>query len=590
MKVVTNHKKIKRRSKKKEWCLYVKSLACLIGKAKGVELISIRDIKTNPKKFWKYINQRTKTSSGIADLEDIATGRLTSNEKEKAEILATFFTSVFTQERTQEMPKIQKGKFKEEISHCIINREDVQKKLKSLNPNKSLGPDRLHPRILKELHSVLDKPLAILYQNTLKQGKIPDEWKHAIVTAIFKKGDKRKPNNYRPVSLTCIICKIIESIVRDKIMDHMKNNNLFSNKQFGFLDGRSTVLQLLTVLDKWTKIIDEGGKIDCVYFDFKKAFDKVPHQRLIYKAEQYGIKGEIINWIKSFLNSRTQQVVINGESSECKDVTSGIPQGSVLGPLLFVIFINDLPDQVKSDMYLFADDTKVFRRISTKEDKEILQEDINEMLKWADKWQLEFHPDKCVKMSINNKECENRTYKMNDITLKNVKQEKDIGVIVDDQLKFEDHMYEKIKKANNMMGLIRRSFMHLDKEMFLNLYKALVRPHLEYANVIWHPTKMKDITAIENVQRRATKYLPSLKDLSYEERLQKLKLPTLRYRRLRGDLIETYKLMTGKYDYELVDFMPKQHDSSSSLPTRGHHLKLYRQRAEKNLRNNFLSL
>ena len=255
---------------------------------------------------------------------------------------------------------------------------------------------------------------------------------------------------------------------------------------------------------KWTKIIDEGGTIDCVYFDFKKAFDKVCHQRLIYKAEQYGINGDIVNWIKSFLSSRTQQVVINGESSEYKDVTSGIPQGSVLGPLLFVIFINDLLDQVKSDMYLFADDTKVFRRISTKEDEEILQKDINEMLKLADKWQLEFHHDKCVKMSINNKKCENRNYKMNDITLRNVKQEKDIGVIVDNQLKFEDYMYEKIKRTNNMMGLIRRSFIHLDEEMFLNLYKVLVKPHMEYANVIWNPTKIKDIAAIENVQTKAS--------------------------------------------------------------------------------------
>ena len=449
--------------------------------------------KSNPKKFWQYINRRTKTSTGIADLENITTNRLTSNDKEKAEVLATFFSSVFTQERTQEMPTIQKEKLKGEISYCNINREDVQKKLKNLNPNKSPGPDKLHSRILKELYSVLDKPLAILFQNTLKKGKLPDEWKHAIVTAIFKKGDKRKPNNYRPVSLTCIICKIIESIIRDKLMEYMESNNLFSNKQFGFLNGRSTVLQLLTVLDKWTKIIDEGGTIDCVYFDFKKAFDKVPHQRLIHKAEQYGIKGDIINWIKSFLDSRTQQVVINGELSEPKNVTSGIPQGSVLGPLLFVIFINDLPDQVKSDMFLFADDTKIFRRISTKQDEVILQEDINEMVKWADQWQLEFHPDKCVKMSINNKELENRTYNMDDVILRNVKQEKDIGVIVDDQLKFEDHMYEKIKKANNMMGLIRRSFIHLDEEMFLKLYKALVRPHLEYANVIWHPT----VTLIE---------------------------------------------------------------------------------------------
>ena len=177
---------------------------------------------------------------------------------------------------------------------------------------------------------------------------------------------------------------------------------------------------------------------------------------------------------------------------------------------------------------------------------------------------------------------------MDDVILRNVKQEKDIGVIVDDQLKFKDHMYEKIKKANNMMGLIRRSFIHLGEEMFLKLYKALVRPHLEYANVIWHPTKIKDITAIENVQRRATKYLPSLKNLSYEERLQKLKLPTLRYRRLRGDMIETYKLMTGKYDHKIVNFMPKQHDSSTSLPTRGHQLKLVQTKGREEPMEQFL--
>ena len=186
--------------------------------------------KSNPKKFWQYIKWRTKTSTRIADLENITTNRLTRNDKEKAKVLATFFSSVFTQERTQEMPTVQKGKIKGEISYCNINREDVQKKLKNLNPNKSPGPDKLHSRILKELYSVLNKPLAILFQNTLKKGKLPDEWKHTIVTAIFKKGDKRKPNNYRPVSLTCIICKIIESIIRDKIMEYMENNNLFSNK------------------------------------------------------------------------------------------------------------------------------------------------------------------------------------------------------------------------------------------------------------------------------------------------------------------------------------------------------------------------
>ena len=317
-------------------------------------------------------------------------------------------------------------------------------------------------------------------------------------------------------------------------------------------------------LDELTETIDEGGSIDCIYCDFKKAFDKVPHQCLLRKIEGYGIRGEILGWIKAFLSDRTQQVIVNGESSQCKDVTSGIPQGSVLGPLLFIIFINDLPTQVKSDIFLFADDTKVFRTIKSADDQETLQDDINIMLNWANKWQLwankwqlEFHPDKCVSMSINNKGEQPRTYKMKDNTLKQVKQEKDIGVIVDEQLKFESHIYEKINKANSMMGLICRSFIHMDEDMFKKLFKALVRPHLEYANSVWHPTKIKDITAIENVQRRATKYLPTPKNLTYEERLQKLDLPTLQFRRLRGDLIETYKLMTGKYDETVCNIMPK---------------------------------
>ena len=236
------------------------------------------------------------------------------------------------------------------------------------------------------------------------------------------------------------------------------------------------MLQLFIVLDKWTKIMDEGGVIDWIYCDFKKAFDKVPHRRLINKVESYGIKGEILGWITAFLSNRTQQVTVNGESSEFKKVTSGIPQGSVLGLLLFVIFINDLPEQVNSECYLFADDTKIFREIEGSDDHTILQNDINTMLDWADKWQLQFYPDKCVSMPINSKTNHNEPYEMHTTELKQVKQEKDIGVIVDDQLKFESHILEKIKKANNIMGLIRRSFIHLDESTFLKLFKPWLDP------------------------------------------------------------------------------------------------------------------
>ena len=214
---------------------------------------------------------------------------------------------------------------------------------------------------------------------------------------FIKKGVRTHPLNYRPVSLTCIICKIFENIIRDHIIKHMKENNLFSPKQFGFIEGRSPTLQLLHVLDIWTKILNQGGTLDVVYCDFMKAFDKVPHQRLLLKLEKYGINGNILGWIRSFLSDRTQCVTINNATSITCPVTSGIPQGSVLGPILFVIYINDLPEVVDEDsfIFLFADDTKVFRQIRNDLDRDQLQKDISNLLSWSEKWLLKFHPDKC---------------------------------------------------------------------------------------------------------------------------------------------------------------------------------------------------
>ena len=232
--------------------------------------------KTNPEKLWQYINRKTKTTTGIADLEGPG-NKLINDDKEKVEILANFFSSVFTKENMDNKPTICESRIEDDLTDYEVKVEEVRKKLVALNLNKSPGPDNIHPCVLKEMSEVLDKPLAILYQNSIKMEKIPNDWKHAKVTVIFKKGERKKPNNYRPVSLTCIACKVMESIVRDQIMRHMRDDKLFTMKQYGFLDGRSTVLQLLVVLDTWTKIIDEGRTIDCVYCDFTKAFDKVPH-------------------------------------------------------------------------------------------------------------------------------------------------------------------------------------------------------------------------------------------------------------------------------------------------------------------------
>jgi hypothetical protein len=190
---------------------------------------------------------------------------------------------------------------------------------------------------------------------------IPKEWKKATISAIFKKGNRSMAGNYRPVSLTSVVCKLLEKIIRQHIIKHMKINKLFSNKHFGFISGRSTSLQLLEILDKWTEAIYKGTYVDVIYMDFQKAFDKVPHKRLMGKANPYVLDNPLLEWIEDFLTGRTQRVSINGSTSDWKEETSGIPQGSVLGPLMFILFINDLPDGIKSDVYLFADDTKIFK-------------------------------------------------------------------------------------------------------------------------------------------------------------------------------------------------------------------------------------
>ena len=266
-----------------------------------------------------------------------------------------------TQARSRHLPK---REFKQWLAHITVSKENIKKRLMQLKISKAPGPDQLHPRLLKELSEEISLPLEIIFNQSLKQWCLPKIWKVGEISAIFKKGNRRVAGNYRPVSLTSIICKTLESIVREKIIQHMRDNNLFGKHQYGFIDRRSTTLQLLYILDEWREILDDGGTVDVVYMDFMKAFDKVPHERLLAKLSAYGIGGDVLTWIRSFLLNRKQRVKVGEATSEWKEVTSGIPQGSVLGPILFVMYINDMPESLESNstVKMFADDSKLYKR------------------------------------------------------------------------------------------------------------------------------------------------------------------------------------------------------------------------------------
>ena len=535
---------------------------------------------------WSYVRSKTKYKPGIPELQKSMENPniMTTSDKEKADTLVEYFQSVFTQEPPGDTPPVAHRNYDQPV-HINITPEIVRKKLQKLNISKSPGPDALHPRILNELSHTICTPLSIIYNQSIVSGTLPSQWKTANITAIHKKGNKSLASNYRPISLTCIVCKILESIIRDAVMKHMIKNNLLSNKQYGFISGRSTVLQLLHVLDTWMDILDSGGMVDVIYCDFMRAFDTVPHKRLIHKLETYGVTGNLLNWIHSFLTGRKQRVCVGGTFSMWTDVISGIPQGSVLGPLLFVLFINDLPETIQNntDIYLFADDTKIFRAIYNDDDCQKLQEDLDSLYSWTNDSLLKFHPQKCKHMRISLHQSVPSPYHIgpekHPVTY--TSSEKDIGVIFDERLTFEQHLNEKINKANSIVGIIRRTFEYLDTSNFMQLYKSLVRPHIEYANQIWTPYLKKHITALENVQRRATKLIPSLKDLSYPERLRALNLPTLAYRRRRGDMIELYKILTPTYDPAVTTGFIQL---SGDHITRGHSLKIKKIRPRLKLR------
>ena len=541
-------------------------------------------MKHNPKAFWSYVNSKLKSRSGVADSYNEEGENSTSN-KEKAEILSSFFSKVFTKEDLENSPTLEDRKVDRPLMNIDINQEDLPTKLQNLKPHKSPGPDGLQPRVLREISVPIAIPFRIIYKRMIQSSQLPEDFKIGEVIPIFKKGNRHYAANYRLVSLTSVASKVLESIFRDNIMSHMKRNNLFSKDQHSFLEGRSTITHLLEVLEEWTKTLDEGGTIDTISMDFMKAFDTVPHQRLLRKLLAYQIQGPVHSWIQAFLLNRKQRVVVGGEKSSWTNVTSGIPQGSVLGPVLFAIFINDLPSCIQSGIKLFADDTKLFRPVASIEDCDNLQKDLTEAEMWAKKWQMKFHPEKCSVLRIGKNHPDyNYTMQEGQVNLNTVQQEKDLGVIIDNQLLFSEQVQKAVAKANSMLGIIRRSFEYLDEETMMFLYKAKVRPVVEYGNNVWSPRLVRDIEAVEAVQHRATKLIPGLQHLEYEERLRKLGLPTLVYRRHRGDMIQVFKYMTGKYNVETDMFPPPTVNH-----TRGHKYKTQKQRCRLQVRQKFFS-
>ena len=500
------------------------------------------------KRFWKYIKNNQKDHHGVAALK--AEGKTSSTAKDKANTLNKQFQSVFSP-----VQKLPEGIFSDSphptSDDITITTPGIFKMLKRLKPHKAAGPDNITARIMKELAQSIAPILQMIFQRSYNTGQIPMEWKEANVVPAYKKGPKTDPANYRPISLTCITCKLMEHIIASNIMKHARQNNIIYDLQHGFLDKRSCETQLLEFQCDILANLEGNHQTDVLIMDFSKAFDKVSHKHLIGKLEYYGMRGRTNRWIEAFLTDRQQCVVLEGESSDKVPVTSGVPQGSVLGPCLFLYYINNMATNIKSTVRLFADDTIAYLTIKGLQDAEQLQEDLNMLGEWEQKWLMEFHPQKCEVLSISkSRNVTYHPYKLHGHELKHTSQAKYLGITMTSDFRWNTHIHNITAKASRNLGFLKRNLQSSSSSIKERAYKALVRPLLEYAPTIWDPSTASNEKKIEMVQRRAARYVTNNynKTSSVTEMLQSLKWPTLKARRMVMRLCMLYKATNNKVE------------------------------------------
>ena len=388
-----------------------------------------------------------------------------------------------------------------------IQNNGVKKILEGLNPHKASGSDEISSRFLKEMAPSISPALTLIFQASYDQGTVPTDWKGAFVTPLFKKGDKSKASNYRPVSLTSICSKAMEHIIHSHLMKYLDSHHILSDQQHGFRKRRSCESQLITTVHDLASGLDKRQQIEAILLDFSKAFDKVAHRRLATKLQHYRIRNKTLAWIQSFLAERYQKVVLDGKTSPSSPVTSGVPQGTVLGPLLFLIYINYLPSRVSSTLRLFADDCLLYRVISNQEDAASLQEDLDHLQEWERDWQMNFNPDKCEHIRITNKrKIIQTTYMIYSQILKETTKAKYLGVTIDKTLSWNSHIDMVTKRANQTISFLQRNLSSCPKDIKEASYKTLVRPQLEYAATVWDPSTKTGINKVEAVQRRTARF------------------------------------------------------------------------------------
>ena len=509
------------------------------------ETRAVNAIKRNRKYFFSHARKKSKFRYPVGPLK--VNGELIGDPKSMSNVLAQQYKSVFSTPRpVREDTHDTEVENPDPLVDIDFTEEDLVKSAGRLSATSAAGPDGIAAMLLKKCITALRIPLTILWRESLRHNVIPAQMKMGTITPIFKGGSRSEPKNYRPVTLTSHIIKLFERVIVEKIMKYMDEKGLFNSRQHGFRKNRSCLSQLLQHYQSLLDILEDKSVADVIYLDFSKAFDKVDHYILLQKLEKIGIKGRLLQWIENFLTSRTQVVAVDGSLSEIEGVISGVPQGTVLGPLLFLVHIGDIDSTLRyATASSFADDTRIMMKVGSSEDCNKLQQDLESVYQWARINNMTFNENKFEHIRYGSHDYLQNYAGPDGANIRTCNQVKDLGVIISDDAKFEDQIETVVKTARQRVGWIMRVFETRKKAAMLTLYRSLVLPLVEYCCQLWSPQGVELIRKIEAVQRNFTYRIQGMRELNYWERLEQLGLYSLERRRDRYFVIYVWKIING---------------------------------------------
>ena len=516
----------------------------------------LADNAADPRVWWRIV----KHISGDGGHSDIPTlqhkGCTYETATEKAEILKELFVSKSTIEDDGIVPPLLPNLADKSISKIKIRARVVEMKLKHLKTSKATGPDGIPARVLRECAEVLSKPLASLFSASMSAGIVPNDWKCAHVVPIYKADGKSNQNNYRPISLLPIISKVMESIVNDHLCKHLFGLRLISNHQYGFHPNHSTLDLLSSTTQKWTDALDKGQEVKVVALDISRAFDSVWHNGLLTKLMSFGIGGCLYRWLRDFLHARSLKVIINGQESTVGYFNAGVPQGSILGPTLFLVFINDLANAVTSQVNMFADDTTISAIVPTTKDRgkvtECLNNDLKSIGRWANDWIVNFNAKKTQLLNISRKseqDVSNVCF-LNE-TLKSTDFIKVLGIHITKTLDWSTHVDKLAKRSGQRLGILRKAKSFLDPTGLSALFKTRVRSVMEYCSPIWQSAPKVVLNKLDIIQSKACKVIDKSESV-----IPQLNINSLKQRREVAGLSQIHRIVSGVAPPSVCQLLP----------------------------------